>query len=188
MENRLKYKNSIRKRLIIIMMSISFLTTIVSYSSFVYWYMQNQSNKTLDLAKTVALVLGQDFAKLLLLNDVSSASDITSSLKSFSNLESMVLYDLDRKPVLKYSKTDENFNVDTLPLKIENRLYIKENILTLYINTKYQNKHLGYTQYKFSIETIWNIINKNILSLFFILFFMLIISYFLTIFLEKKWK
>ena len=58
----MKYKGSIKKRLIVIIVCVTLLTGLIGYSSFVYWYMNNQYDRALNLAKTVSLVLGQDFA------------------------------------------------------------------------------------------------------------------------------
>ena len=77
----MNYKGSIKNRLVIIIMSITLVTSFTGYGIFLYWYMNNQQNKIVELAQTVGLVLGQDIAKLVLLNDVSFASDITSKLK-----------------------------------------------------------------------------------------------------------
>lgn len=186
MKTQTEYKGSIKRRLIFIIMSVSFLTVFIGYGSFVYWYMQNQSERTVNLAKTVGLVLGQDFAKLLFLNDISSASDISASLKSFPRLESMVLYNLDKKPVLKYSKNNENFSVESFSKNSIKNIIIKDNILTLYINANYQDTHLGYTQYKFNIDTLWDVAKQNIISLLAILILMLIISYILTTYFAKR--
>ena len=83
---------------------VTLLTGVVGYISFVYWYMNEQQSKSLHLAKTVGLVLGQDVAKLVLLNKISAAADITSSLKSFSELNTMVLHKLDGEAIFQYSK------------------------------------------------------------------------------------
>jgi hypothetical protein len=91
----MKYQGSIKKRLIGIILLVATLTSLVGYSSFVYWYMDEQQNRSLNLAETVGLVLGQDIAKLILLNEMSAAADITSKLKSFPDLNSMVLHKLD---------------------------------------------------------------------------------------------
>ena len=157
----MKYKGSIKKRLVIIIMSVTLITSFTGYATFLYWYMNNQQNKTVELAQTVGLVLGQDIAKLVLLNDVSFASDITSKLKSFSTLESMVLYKLDEKPVFQYSKDNKSFTVNQLPSNKEIKYILNSNLLKLYINAKYQDTHLGFIELNFKIDTIINIIKKD---------------------------
>ena len=161
-------------------MSVTLITSFTGYATFLYWYMNNQQNKTVELAQTVGLVLGQDIAKLVLLNDVSFASDITSKLKSFSTLESMVLYKLDEKPVFQYSKDNKSFTVEKLPSNKEIKYILNSNLLKLYINANYQDSHLGFIELNFKIDTIENVIKKDIKVLIIILFFMFIVSYILA--------
>lgn len=161
-------------------MSVTLITSFAGYATFLYWYMNNQQNKTVELAQTVGLVLGQDIAKLVLLNDVSFASDITSKLKSFSGLESMVLYKLDEKPVFQYSKDNKSFTVEKLPSNKEIKYILNSNLLKLYINANYQDSHLGFIELNFKIDTIENVIKKDIKVLIIILFFMFIVSYILA--------
>jgi len=182
----MKYKGSIKKRLIGIILLVAILTSFIGYGSFVYWYMDNQQNRSLNLAKTVGLVLSQDIAKLVLLNEVSAAADISSKLKSFSDLNTMVLYKLDTKAIFQYNKEDKSFIVDTLPEKSKRESVVIENNIRLYINASYQDTHLGYVQLNIKIETIWNVIKKNIKMLLFILSFMFILSYILAIFYAKR--
>ena len=161
-------------------MSVTLITSFTGYGAFLYWYMNNQQNKTVELAQTVGLVLGQDIAKLVLLNDVSFASDITSKLKSFSGLESMVLYKLDEKPIFQYSKDDKSFTVDKLPSNKDIKYILNSNLLKLYINANYQDTHLGFIELNFEIDTIKDVIKKDIKALLVILFFVLIVSYILA--------
>jgi len=181
----MRYKGSIRKRLISIILLVTTLTTFIGYSSFVYWYMDYQKTQSLNIAKTVGLVLGQDIAKLILLNEISAAADISSKLKSFLNLNSMVLYNLEGGTVLQYSKNGINFKVNPLPKKHEMISRTKDKILKLYIDASYQETKLGYIQLNFQIETMWDIVQKNIKIIIFILLFMLLVSYFLSIYYSK---
>ncbi len=181
----MNYKGSIKKRLVIIIMSITLVTSFTGYGIFLYWYMNNQQNKIVELAQTVGLVLGQDIAKLVLLNDVSFASDITSKLKSFSSLESMVLYKLDEKAVFQYSKDNKSFIVDTLPKNKDIKYVLNSNLLKLYVDATYQDSHLGFIELNFQIETIRDVIKKDSKELSIILFLMFIISYILACFFAK---
>ena len=106
-------------------MLIASLTGLISYGSFVYWYMQNQHERAMNLAHTVGLVLGQDFAKLILLNEVSAAADITSQLKSFSTLNSMVLYKLDKKAIFEFYRQ--------IPFNLNNLVNAKNNYQTFFL-------------------------------------------------------
>lgn len=182
----MKYKGSIKKRLIVIIMLIASLTSLISYGSFVYWYMGNQHERAMNLAQTVGLVLAQDFAKLILLNEVSAAADITSQLKSFSNLNSMVLYKLDKKAIFQYNKEDVSFIVETLPLNPLEKSEIQNNTLKMYINASYKDTKLGYAQLSFQIDTIVDVIKRDIEVLVLILSFILLLSYLLAIYYAKR--
>lgn len=180
------YRGSIKRKLITIIMSVILLTGIIGYSTFVYWYMNNQYNRSLDFAKTVGLVLAQDFAKLVLLNNVSAAADISSSLKSFSNIDSLVLYTLEGKPILQYSIDNVSFKPKNLSSKIERKSVIDGNKLNLYVDAEYHGTHLGYMYFNLHIDTISDVIKKNINALILIIAFMFILSYLLTMYFAKK--
>lgn len=65
-----RYKGSIKKDLIKIILVVVFLTAGIGYTIFVSWYMTNQQQKLKELSQSIGLVLSQDFAKLILLNEV----------------------------------------------------------------------------------------------------------------------
>ena len=182
----MNYKGSIKRKLVIIIMFITLITSFTGYATFLYWYMNNQQNKTVELAQTVGLVLGQDIAKLILLNDVSLASDITSKLKSFSSLESMVIYKLDEKPIFQYSKDNKNFTVDKLPQNRDVKYVFNSNFLKLYINASYQDMNLGFIELNFKIESIKDVVKKDFEELILILLFMFFVSYILAHFYAKN--
>ena len=167
-------------------MFITLITSFTGYAKFLYWYMNNQQNKTIELAQTVGLVLGQDIAKLILLNDVSLASDVTSKLKSFSSLESMVIYKLDEKPIFQYSKNNKNFTVDKLPQNRDVKYVFNSNFLKLYINASYQDMNLGFIELNFKIESIKDVVKKDFEELILILLLMFFVSYILAHFYAKN--
>ncbi len=181
----MKYKGSIKNRLVIIIMFVTLITSFSGYAKFVHWYMNNQQNKIMELSQTVGLILGQDIAKLVLLNDISFASDITSKLKSFSTLESMVLYKLDEKPIFQYSKDNKSFIVDKLPIDKNIKFVFNSNLLKLYVDAKYQDTNLGFIELNFKMETISDIIKKDLKELIIILLFMILISYILACYYAK---
>lgn len=167
-------------------MLVSLLTVTIGYGSFIYWYMNDQQSRSLNLAKTAGVVLGQDIAKLVLLNKVSAAADITSKLKSFSDLNTMVLYNLDDEAIFQYSKKNRSFTVSSLPIKSQRDPEVIGNNLKLYIDTAYQDTHLGTVELNMKIDTILDIIKQNINMIMIILFFMFILSYLLAIIFSKR--
>lgn len=179
-------KGSIKNKLIVIILSVTFLTGVIGYSTFVYWYMNNQYVKSLELAKTVGLVLSQDFAKLVLLNEVSVAADISSSLKSFSNIDSLVLYKLNGEAILQYSIDNKSFIPEALPIESERKSTINDNILKLYVKAVYKDNHLGYMRFNLHIDTIYDVIEKNLKVLIAIILLIMILSYLLATYFARK--
>ena len=180
------YQGSIKKRLIGIILLVTFITSFIASFAFVYWYLHYQQSQSIRLSKTVSNVLGQDIAKLILLNDMASAIDISANLPSFEDLERMVLYKLDKSVVFQYSKDKKNFKVMPLPSKEYRNVGVKGKYLTIYVDAQYQNTHLGFVKLTFKIETIKDIINKNKNILFFIVLLLCFISYFLALYFAKK--
>ena len=170
---------SIKKKLVVIIVFVGTFTGFIAYSSFVYWFMNNQYENILKESKTVALILGQDVAKLTLLNELSAAADITTKLKSFSKLDSAVLYNLEKNPILQYSKDDKGFKVDKLNYDFR-KYIISGNSLKLITLAKYQGTKLGYVELSFKISTVVDVIKADINVLIFIFILMTFVSYFLA--------
>ena len=184
----MKFTGSIQKRLTAIILFVAFLTSLVGYGSFIYWYMEDQHKRSIDLSNTVATVLSQDIAKLLLLNDVSAAADLSSNLESFKTLNKMVLYKKDGIPAFQYSNNNKSFKVKPLIKKRNNFRKIKSDTIQIYINANYKDTHLGYVKMNLKIETIEEVILKNIQILLVILFFMFILSFILSNYFAKKFN
>lgn len=174
------YDGSIKKRLRWLILFVVFFTGFIGYSLFVFWYMTNQQQKTIELSQSVGLVLSQDLAKLVLLNDVSAASDVTSKLKSFNQLKSMVLYNQQNIPVYQYNQQDISFE----PLKISDfdtsTILKNGNLLTLFLDAKYQNMDFGKLLLEFEIYSLIDIFKRDLNILIFLSIVMFIISYILA--------
>jgi PAS domain S-box-containing protein len=182
----MQYKGSIKNRLTGIILLVTSTTLIIAFSSFTYWYLQYQQTQSIRLAKTVSNVLGQDIAKLILLNDMTSAIDISTNLTSFDNLDKMVLYKLDKTIVFQYSKDKKKFKVKPLPDKKHRILKIKDHCMVIYTDATYQGTHLGYVKLKFQIKTILDILNENKNIILVLLLSLVLFSYLLTLYFAKK--
>ena len=182
----MNYTKSIKAKLVSIILFVTLLTSIGGYGFFLSWYMNNQHQKAIELSNTVGLILGQDIAKLLLLNDVSAASDITSKLKSFGTLHNMVLYKLDKSAIFQYSKENVSFKANFSKDTFKNQFVVDDNRLIMYVDALYQGTHLGYIEFNFQVESLFEIIQKD--SLMLLLMFLLIIfsSYLLAQYFAKK--
>lgn len=180
-------KSSIQNRLIGIILIVLSLTGTLGYSSFVYWYMKSQQEKMIELSDSVGLVFSQDFARLVLLNQISVASDITAKLKSFSSLKSLVLYNQKGEPVYQYSQDNESFQVkklDTFPTQKEP--VIHQNNLKIFAQATYHTKEFGMVEYHFKIEGLWDIIKRDLMVLIVLSVMMLFVSYVLAVIFAKR--
>jgi diguanylate cyclase (GGDEF)-like protein/PAS domain S-box-containing protein len=172
------YKGSILKKLTFMTLNIVFLVTAVIYGSFVTWYANTQHEMGLKQADTIAKVISQDLAKLALLNDISAAADITTKLQSFPNLITLTLYDKSNKPIYQYAKDDKSFKAEKLTDKFQS--YVDGGVFTVYKEAEYLDTKLGKIILKIDIETIAEIIKKDILYILASFLLTLILSYFLT--------
>ena len=165
---------------------VASLTGIIGYSSFLAWNLSNQYQRVLELAQTVGNIIGQDVAKIILLQDVSAAADITSSLKSFPGLESMVLYKLTEEAVYQYNQQDQTLPVDKLPPPQHREIQIKGGIARIYIDALYHNNHLGYAVLDFKITTISDMIQRDKYVLLIMALLSFALSYLLATFYAKR--
>ena len=181
-----RYEGSIKKRLIGIILLVTTLTSILGYGSFIFWYMNEQRTQSLALAKTVALTQSQNFAKLILLNDVSIAADITAQLRSFKNLDAIVLYKKDGTPIYQYSAGNKSFKVDILADSEHRKAFQQKNKLHLYLDAKYLGTPLGHIQVDLYVNTVQDILKRDVKYL--LLFYMVLIffSFLLAQFFAKK--
>lgn len=179
------YKKSIRQWLVFIIVIVTSLTTIVGFSVFAYWYTQNQSKQTLEQARTVSLVVSQSVAKIIYLNDVSAAADVTTALESFENLQSMVLYKLDKTPVYQYSQNNKNLHIVSLD-DTNSFFTIDGDKATILLEATYQNTKLGYVLLVFKIRSVMQIFLEN-LSIFLLIFMgVIVMAYILAYYFAKK--
>jgi len=106
MFNFLPVRNSISVKLIAIVMLVVAITSLSGYIAFVSWFMKSQQEQAVGHANSVGMVLGQEFARLLLMNDVNAATDISSKLQSFDQVDGMVLYNQQGLAIHRYRLSD----------------------------------------------------------------------------------
>ncbi|MGB0683994.1 MAG: ATP-binding protein [Magnetovibrionaceae bacterium] len=97
---------SIRAQLFIIILSVVLIAAITGYSANTYRLIQNEQKQLLGHAHSVAEVLGQDLARMVLLNDPRSAADATSRLGAFPQILNVYLYDDVGQPTYRYRQAD----------------------------------------------------------------------------------
>ncbi len=163
-------KGSIRKKLLLIIVIIISIASAVGYSAFVFWYLKNQQIRSFQLAKMASGALSQDIAKLILLDDVTKASDISSELSFFPSIASMVLYKKNGVAIYKY----------------ERNLNSKSQFFSFKIDAKYNDIKLGYIKFKIKKESIWEIFEDDLLVLVAIYFIIILLSFILATIFSKQ--
>jgi len=181
-----KFTGSISQRLIWIIFLVTSLTTFTGYSTFLSIYMNDQYEKALTLSETIGEVLAQDFAKVILLNEVAVAAEITTKLSSFDSVKSMILYKKNGMPIYQFSHNNKSFKVEKLPKENFRKSEIKKNTLKLYLNSSYLGTDIGYIQLSLKIDSLGDVIRKNLLTALSLYAFMLFMSYVLALFFAKR--
>ena len=185
LQKKRQFSGSIKRKLIVIILLISTLTAMVWYGGFIYWFTNYQYEKSTTLSKTVAHSLSQNIAKLILLNEVSVAADISSQLDSFKNIHSMVLYKRDGTPIYQYSKDGKSFTVASLDIK-KMKTQRHGNVMSIYVDATYIQNPLGYVGLKIEIESILELIKEQMAMIISGFVLMLILSYILAQFYARQ--
>lgn len=173
-------KGSIKSKLTFIILAVTTITSAIGYIGFISWYMNEQYKKTIELSNTIGIVISQDVGKLILLDDVSAAADISTQLKSFTNLQKLVLYKKDGKPILQYNIDNKSFDVPKIDFNNIDEISKNENLITIYHKANYQNTYLGVVFFEFKVESLSDIIKKDIFVIILIFMYVLGISFILA--------
>lgn len=177
-------KSSILRRLTFMILLVSSTTGLISYGIFLYWYMHEQIEEHITVSESVAHVLSQDFARLVLLKDLDTASDMSTKLKTYADLESLALYNNDQHVLYSYTRNPQNLKIK--PLDAYHHKEINHPFLDLIVEIKYQNISLGHLVMQFKLKTLQELIYQNIPILSLIAFFLFILSLVLAVIFAKK--
>ncbi len=183
-----EYKGSIRKELLLGILSIVMIATLVGYAIFVEAYMENEQKRDVSLAQTISQIIGQDVARIIYADDISVASDVTTQLSSFPNLYEVVLYKKDGKALFQYSKDNETHNSDIFKKNMLSNITIHNGKLQFYSKLFYKGTFLVYGKYVFKTESIEDIFLDSVSFLVFILLIMLFLAYILSRYQANKFS
>jgi diguanylate cyclase (GGDEF)-like protein/PAS domain S-box-containing protein len=179
----MKVNNTIQNKLVSMIVLIVSIVTLLGYLIFSSWYIKEQKEQNLQLANTVSHVISQDLAKLILLNNVSSASDLSTKLDSFKFLNWLVVYKMDKTPIYKYSHKHIDFNY---PVYDAIKVTINDNEIIYTLKANYMGNDLGYMKLSMKYVSIYELVKQNILWMLIVYLMMIIFSYILSIFYAKK--
>ncbi len=185
MQNK-TYTGSIKKWLRSIILLITLLTTGFATLAFSLWYISEQKKEAISLSQTLSEVIGQNVAKIVLLNDVRAAADISSALQSFNTLDSMVLYKLNKTPVYQYAKNAESFLAPKLTKEFQESISINAYEAQVQTDVIYKKTKLGYLLLKIHVKTIADIFKENIVKIILSILGMLLLALFLANYFARQ--
>ena len=178
------YKGSIYKKLTWVIFFVTSITVFVGYAIAIGLYIKTEKEDAVYLNSTVQNVIAQDLAKLIFLNDVSSAADITAKLKAFKILNAVTVYNSKNKPIYEYSK-----NKDFNPI-IKNcrgkELKIQKESIEISSAIFYYGKKIGCSRVNLHFDNIASIIKQHIGSMLLFYFGMLLFSLLLARYYAKR--
>jgi diguanylate cyclase (GGDEF)-like protein/PAS domain S-box-containing protein len=179
----MKTGTTIQKKLVFMIVSIVSIVTLIGYLIFTSWYVKEQKKQHLQMAHMVSKVISQDLAKLLLLNSVSSASDLSTKLDSFDFLNWLVVYKLDKTPVYKYAQNHKDFKYQSFD---SHKMLIKDNEMVCTLKTSYMGQELGYMTLSMKYVSAYELVKRNILWMLLVYLGLIVFSYILSIYYAKK--
>jgi len=167
------YKGSIQKKFTKAIFFLVFFISFIGYIIFVGWYIHDQKEQRVDLAKDITQVLSQDFVRLILLDDLSTATDLTTKLQVFAPVRKVVLFDNKNKKIFKY---------------LAKKTILKQNTFKTHTSLFYNKEKYGELYFEFEIESIWEILKSNFVFLVAILMGFLIFSLVMARFYAKRFS
>ena len=178
------YSGSIEKRLTKIILSVTSLVFFISYLIFVVIYVKHEDTRTQKLTETISVVISQDLAKLIFLNNIAVAADITTKLQSFKILKSAVVYKNDGSAIYQYSKNGKSFTPEG---RCKNKGYkiVGETFIST-TNIHYSGSRFGCIRMKLQHVTIFDIFKRYILQVVLFYLFIVLLSFVLASLYAKK--
>jgi len=163
----MQIQSSIRKKLSWIIVLATSIVSFIGYTLFVNWYIHSQKQQNITLAKELSQTLAQDIAKLILLDNLHSASDLTSALSSFTPVKKVVIYNIDKKPIYKYEAQEKN---DTT----------QYDTFSYTIDASYSERKLGTITFTLQTISYIQLFKRDFFLIFASYLFLLFISYLLA--------
>ncbi len=180
-----EYKGSIEKKLRKLVLLIVSMVFFIAYVAFAIFYIKEENIRAVKLNKTIQNVISQDLAKLIFLNNVATAADITTKLKSFDVLESLVVYKNGTKAVYQYAKNDKSFVSHHNTCK-DGSVEIVGHTITMDTDISYFDKKIGCTSMTLRYVTYFDVFKKYIWHFSVLYLFVVLMTYLLSYYYAKK--
>ncbi|UQB42122.1 EAL domain-containing protein [Thiomicrospira microaerophila] len=180
---------SIRQKLIMIIMGSVASSFLLGYLIFVSWFQVNQQRESQQQAEVISQLLSQEFAKLILINQLDIAVDISNKLASFDKLERMVLFNQQGEAIHQYLAV-----IDTpRPLNLKQaQTWLEQNDeaqrISFLIPANYQGLELGQVFISLRYQSLTSRILHDAHYIFFTILFALGFSFLMAFWLEKRFS
>ena len=159
------YKGSIEKKFLKAIFFLVVTVIMSAYTLFTAWYVYDQKERNILLAQDVTQVLSQDFVRLMLLDDVHIASDLTTKLQSFPDLNKVTLFDKNHKKIFQY--------ITKKPSTLKDHFQTSTKLM-------YNQTYFGTIQFEFAVKSLLQILKDGSVILLGFLVFFLVLSLFLA--------
>lgn len=151
----LQGRASIRSHLTLVIFFLTLTLSGLGYSTFLTWSLNHQQQQALTHADNLSQLLSQDFARLILMNEVAVAADIHSKLQTFDLLEAMLLYSEQGETLYQYQAEQRSgFVPHSLPEPEARTRTLEQGRLSFYRPLSYTSLELGIAYFEFQIETL----------------------------------
>lgn len=178
------YKGSISKKLRWIIFFVTSITVFTGYSLIMFFYLDNEKADAVRLNTTIQSVIAQDLAKLIFLNNVSAAADITAKLKAFKKLNAVVVYNQKGEAIYEYVKND------AYKKRLNNcqngKITIRGKNIEISSDIYYYGKKIGCSIIDLHFDNILTLIRNNFWKLVLFYLSMLLLSFILANYYAKR--
>ncbi len=178
------YKGSISQKLTLAIFFITSITVLIGYTIAISLYIKAQKEDDIHLNSTIQSVIAQDLAKLIFLNNVTAAADITAKLKAFKGLNAVTVYNSKHKAIYEYSKNQEY--KPFINSCNDNTLRTYKDSIELTSSIFYAGNKIGCSRINLHFDSIFSIIKKHLESMLVFYFFMLLLSLILAKYYAKR--
>ena len=188
MSIRFRFLDSIRGRLLLMMLAVVGAAAITGYTSFVYWHVHAQQHRAIEFSRSVADLLAQDFARIVMLDDLGVAADASARLQTFPMVRHVVLYDRERVPRYQYRHADGNGLVVPDPGSLSELSRDARGTMRLLLDAGYDGVDFGTVYLQLQTDSILTILGRDLVPLLVIAAIVMLLSFALAMRFESSFN
>lgn len=180
---------SISKRFVLMMLAVVMTAAATGYSSIVYWQLGTQRASLTDFSNSITRLLAQDFARIVLLNDLVVAADASARLEAFPALKYLVLYDTQGVPRYQFIADVDNPLAPPEIIAIEHAgVRLDRGIFISFESVRYAGREIGSVYVEMEAQSLLSILRRDALALTLIAVFVLLLSYGLASYFARSFN